>query len=372
MVILLEICEQCRGLYTLCLRKSAEVRSVSMACPRSMSYNFDKPSTLNYDSSMNSSSPRHPIRVVARRTGLLPATLRAWERRYQIVVPFRSDTGRRLYSDDDVERLTLLRELTEVGRSIGSVAELTNEEARRLLAEDSPRRGGGRVGQDSVEGIGGGMGPAGSGVRWVEEAYQAMLRLDGPVLEGTLRRSSRSLGATAFLQVVAAPLLERIGEGWESGEVSPAQEHFASDLIEQVLHSLTGTSSEQSNLPCVVVATLPGERHGLGGRLAAAAAVGEGWRAVYLGVDLPVVDMARAASSITADVVAISVVSLGRGAEVAAGLTELRALLPRGIEIIVGGRGVVELESTPLPTGVRVVSGLDGLRDELARIERRK
>jgi len=72
-------------------------------------------------------TPRHPIRVVARRTGLTPATIRAWERRYGAVEPARSEGGQRLYSDLDLERLDTLRHLTEMGRSISSVAPLDRE-----------------------------------------------------------------------------------------------------------------------------------------------------------------------------------------------------------------------------------------------------
>jgi len=80
--------------------------------------------------------PRHPIRVVAQRTGLTPATLRAWERRYGAVDPGRSDAGQRLYSDRDLERLTVLRTLTEAGRPISMVAALSAQEATDLMLED--------------------------------------------------------------------------------------------------------------------------------------------------------------------------------------------------------------------------------------------
>src|SRR5919107_4915681 len=69
--------------------------------------------------------PRHPMRVVTRRTGLSADVLRVWEKRYGVVTPSRSDTGRRLYSDTDIERLRLLHRATLAGRSIGQVAGLS-------------------------------------------------------------------------------------------------------------------------------------------------------------------------------------------------------------------------------------------------------
>ena len=67
---------------------------------------------------------KHPIQIVARRTGLTPDVIRVWERRYEAVLPRRTSTNRRLYSDRDVERLQLLRRATLAGRRIGDVARL--------------------------------------------------------------------------------------------------------------------------------------------------------------------------------------------------------------------------------------------------------
>ena len=65
--------------------------------------------------------PRHPIRVVAKRTGLTPALLRAWEKGYNVVEPIRTEGGQRLFSDEDVTRLSLLRRAVEEGRNISCI-----------------------------------------------------------------------------------------------------------------------------------------------------------------------------------------------------------------------------------------------------------
>ena len=79
---------------------------------------------------------RHPIRVVARRTGLTQEVLRAWEIRYKAVIPDRSDGGQRLYSDLDIERLNLIQQVLRGGRRIGQVAALTTDELKSMVAED--------------------------------------------------------------------------------------------------------------------------------------------------------------------------------------------------------------------------------------------
>ena len=83
-----------------------------------------------------STEPKHPIQVVARRTGLTADLLRVWEKRYEAVSPGRSATSRRLYSDADVHRLLLLRRATLGGRRIGQVAGLSTEELEVLVATD--------------------------------------------------------------------------------------------------------------------------------------------------------------------------------------------------------------------------------------------
>src|SRR5215218_6409458 len=91
------------------------------------------------------SDPRHPIGVVAERTGLTPDVLRVWERRYSVVEPSRSAGGQRVYSDADIERLSLLHRATRGGHNISQVATLSQEKLQDLVrdvesAASSPNR----------------------------------------------------------------------------------------------------------------------------------------------------------------------------------------------------------------------------------------
>jgi MerR family transcriptional regulator, light-induced transcriptional regulator len=295
-------------------------------------------------------TPRHPIRVVARRTGLTPATIRAWERRYGAVEPARSEGGQRLYSDLDLERLETLRRLTEMGRSIGSVASLGRDEAAALLREDASAAG------DRP------LTAAGALETWLEQAYSLVSSLDDAGLERTLWRAFSSMGGPRFLDEVAVPLLRRVGDAWEEGELSPAQEHLGSEVIDRVLAEVADRALPVGNGPRLVVATLPGERHGLGARLVAAAAALEGWTPTYLGTDLPASDIAAAAVRLRARAVAVSMVACEAVAQAPGSLAELRRELPEGVALLVGGRASAELEATGIPPGVRLLDGLEELR----------
>jgi len=297
-------------------------------------------------------TPRHPIRVVARRTGLTPATIRAWERRYGAVEPTRSPGGQRLYSDSDLERLETLRRLTEMGRSISSVAALDGGEAAALLLEDEsaaveaepPLTAG-----DATE-------------SWSEQAYGMVVSMDDEGLERLLWRAFTNLGAPRFLDGVVVPLLRRVGAGWEAGEVTPAQEHLGSEVVDRLLAEVTERSLPKRGGPRIVVGTLPGERHGLGGRLVAAAAALEGWTVKYLGTDLPAAEIAQAASRLQARAVAISMVSSELVPRSTGALAELRRLLPHSLALLVGGGAAALLDPDSLPDGVHILTGLDEMR----------
>lgn len=83
---------------------------------------------------------QYAIGVVARRTQTHPETIRVWERRYELIVPGRSESGRRLYSEDDIIKLSLVKQLTELGHSVSSLAKLTTDELKGLISASSGDR----------------------------------------------------------------------------------------------------------------------------------------------------------------------------------------------------------------------------------------
>ena len=297
--------------------------------------------------------PRHPIRVVAQRTGLTPATIRAWERRYAAVAPSRSDGGQRVYSDQDVKRLITLRDLTKGGRSISVVADLSNAAAEALLMED-------RAMAVATEGSSENGAPEG----WIDRAYTQVRAIDADGLERTLWQAVMTLGAQSFLDDVVGSLLTQIGEGWVKGEITPAQEHLSTGIIIQILQRLTDQARVKDG-PTLVVATLQGELHGLGARLTSAVAIFEGWRVVYLGTDLPVVDIVTTAESVNASAVAISIVNLDKLSDTVSLVRTLRERLDPLVSLLLGGGAAGVLEADRLPLGVSLLSGLEGLRDVL-------
>jgi DNA-binding transcriptional MerR regulator len=305
-----------------------------------------------------SSESRHPIRVVSKRTGLTPALLRAWEKRYEVVVPHRTEGGQRLYSDDDVHRLALLNKVVEEGRSISQVAALSREELEALVQEDRVERVTAPV-PKALRGLSVG--------NLLEESDRAVAEMDAPHLERILTRGAMALPVSVLTDDVLMPLLARIGSNWEDGTLGAAQEHLASRVIRRVLEWLLATVAVEEDAPVLVTATPAGEPHEFGALLSAVAAAGEGWRGIFLGPDLPANEIAGAAIRLRAKAVALSLVNpdMVEGWEWEVG--DLRDRLPPSVRLFVGGpeNSVRVLEGSH--QGIQGMRNFTELRGELRR-----
>src|SRR4051812_36533252 len=224
----------------------------------------------------SSSQPRHPIRVVAERTGLTPATLRAWERRYSAVAPNRSPGSQRLYSDTDIQRLRLIARLSAVGMSLAELSRASTTTLARMAR------------QSLDDGIA-------DGDAALEEArahasINRMLSdtraLDPGALRASLTQSIFTLGPRLALDAVVSPFLEQLGIAWSCGETSVAQEHLASAVVRDVLGSVMQNATPAADAPTLIVTTVAEEQHEFGAMMAGVTAAIAGWRVLYLGPNL--------------------------------------------------------------------------------------
>jgi methanogenic corrinoid protein MtbC1 len=299
---------------------------------------------------------RHPIRVVSKRTGLTPAVLRAWEKRYGVVTPSRTEGGQRLYSDEDVERLALLGRAVDEGRKISRVAELSLEELRELVREDEVER----REASPPEALG-----RTSAAVLLERATSAVQEMDQRGLERLLTRAAMAHPVPVTLDRIVSPLLGVIGDGWEDGTLTPAHEHLAAGVIRRFLEWLLETVSVEENAPAVVTTTTPGDRHELGALITAVSAAAEGWRAVFLGPDLPPQDVVVAADELGARLVALSTVDPPTEEGMTDAVGELRRRLPEDIGIVVGGPAVAKSGKMAAAEGVQVLTSQEDFREML-------
>jgi DNA-binding transcriptional MerR regulator/methylmalonyl-CoA mutase cobalamin-binding subunit len=311
------------------------------------------------------SALRHPIGVVSRRTGLKPDLIRAWERRYGAVAPGRSDTRRRFYSEADIARLQLLKRVVDTGRSIGQVANLSNEELESLaaLAPATAVDRGGREEAPPAQASGGDIADL-----YLELCLTAARRLEVGELELHLQRASVALSRTSLLDKLLVPLLHRVGELWHQGEMRPTHEHVASAVVRSFLGGMYHAYDTPATAPHLIATTPPRQRHELGALMVAAVAAGEGWRATYLGPDLPPEEIAAAATEKGAQVVALSLIYPPDDPGLAEDLRRLRRLLSPSTALIAGGRACPAYDEVLDEIGAIQVPDLPTLRRELDRL----
>lgn len=290
----------------------------------------------------------YPIHLAARLTGLSTHVIRIWEQRYHAVEPKRTPTNHRLYSQSDLERLSLLRDVTRAGHKISQMAQLANDQLRLLAAsapapELSAPRSATRTRAPEA---------------WLGECLTSVENLDGQALDDTLKGATTALGAQGVLHRLIAPLTQTLGDFWREGKFTAAQEHFATGHIRAFLANLAKPFGGSAGAPTVVVATPAGQLHELGALLAGALAANLGWQVTYLGASLPAAEIAGVAQQKRARAVALSLVYPEDDASLPGELTQLRESLPPETGLLVGGRAVPAYRETLLRLGATLVTDL--------------
>lgn len=222
------------------------------------------------------------IGELSRRSGVSPELLRAWERRYGLLQPTRSAGGLRLYSPDDLARVQAMQQHLANGYAAAEAAALASQETR--------------PGDEEI---------ATSTTK--DDLAAALASFDDGDAHAVFDALLARLSIDTLLRDVIVPYLHELGERWERGEVSIAQEHFASTLLRGRLLGLARGWGRGIG-PVAVLACAPGEQHDLGLLAFGLALRGRGWRIVYLGTDTPITSVADAARSCSAAAVVVSAV----------------------------------------------------------------
>lgn len=277
------------------------------------------------------SKQMHPMKVAAFRTGLSPHVIRIWERRYSAVTPSRSPTNRRLYSEEDIERLLLLRRATEGGYAIGQIARLSLEALRNLKIRDETVR---RRGSRSMEASPNGSAPKVS----LDELIDAIQRFDADALDAGLVRAAVSMSRPKMIQEIIVPLVHKVGEMWEEGTLRIAHEHLVTAAVRSFFGKLTRAFDIPESAPTMIVTTPVGQLHEVGALMVEATALSEGWRVVYLGPNLPAEEIAAAVEDNNAAAVGLSIVYPPDDSRVSEELLKLGQYLREDVTIFVGGR----------------------------------
>ncbi len=272
------------------------------------------------------------IGELSRRLGVSDHVLRAWENRYGLLQPVRSAGGFRLYSEADVLRVRRMQ--AHLSRGLSAA-----EAARAVLGEDSEARMEAEL--DRVPATAGELSGA---------LRRALDTFDEPAAQAVLDRLVSDLSLTTVLREVVMPYLAELGQRWERGTASIAQEHFASNLIHGRLAGLARGWGDGHG-PLAVLACAPGEFHDLALMVFGIVLNRHGWKIDYLGSNTPVEELARAVDARQPCLVVVAATS----PETLEPHTEQLAMLARRVVLVLAGPGATPQLAAAVKA--RLVSG---------------
>ena len=300
----------------------------------------------------------YAIKYVSQRTGLTPHVIRAWEKRYNAVVPERSPKNRRLYSEEDVQRLLLLKTITDAGHNISQVAKLEIEDLTNLAQRETavaarPAR---QVGKTA----------ASSSLKdYYEACLSAVLNLDPESLERGLDQAAIDLTRTSLLRDLIVPLFKEIGKLWHGGSLKIVNEHMATSITRTFLLNMLRATELSDTAPRIVVATTVGQWHDIGALAVALTASENGWYPIYYGPNLPAEEIAAGVKHNGAQAVAISITHLLNQNPLIEELRKLRRYVGKELNIFVGGRAVEDQPLMLKEINARYIHSMEDFGDEL-------
>ena len=295
----------------------------------------------------------NPLSIVAveRDTGLSKDTLRMWERRYGFPSPARDAFGERCYPPEQIDKLRIVKRLLDAGQRPRRLMAMPLAELQ-LLAQALPARQPVEIHEHGT----------------LQDQFRLIRSHDVAALRGALRQQLSHLGVADFIGEVAGPLITAVGDGWLRGHLQVFEEHLFTEVMQGVLRQAIAAIPEAPRAdarPCVLLATLSGEPHGLGLLMAEALLGLEGCACTSLGTQAPIWHVSLAAQALDADIVALSFSGCIAPNQVVQDLTELRTRLGPAVALWAGGSAPV-LQRRQVP-GVRPLATFAAAAAELRR-----
>lgn len=280
------------------------------------------------------------IKQAARLTGVTESSLRAWERRYEVVTPHRTEAGYRLYDETAVAALVTMRRLVDSGWSPAEAAKsVRSGTVPTAFEEESFRSGAGEEQPLSVA--------------LLQRFLASAASMDSAGIEASL---DQGFALGSFEHVVESwlfPALEALGEGWVQGEINVAGEHAASHAVHRRLAAAYDAAGRHATRSSVLVGLPPGSSHELGALAFATAVRRRGLSVLYLGADVPAESWQTAAARQGSDVAVLAVATPEDRGPASMVAEQLLAQTPE-VLVASGGAHGAELGTGvhTLPTGI--------------------
>jgi len=227
--------------------------------------------------------PRYRIKTVGMKTGIPPITLRAWERRYQILSPNREENRYRLYSNADIQLLQWLKMQVDSGVPISLAAAELKQKLAAGEEIELPEMDDDVIVQSKS---------AGTTESFADQLFQVLLKHDETAALKVLTQAKNQLSLLQLFEQVITPVLIRIGEEWYTGNLLVATEHFASNFFRASLLTIFQRLPSKRSGPRILVGGSPGDLHELGPLMVSILLREKGYLVEFLGPDSPLEDLA--------------------------------------------------------------------------------
>ncbi len=274
-----------------------------------------------------SDDPKYTIKSVCTKTGIRPVTLRAWERRHDILSPHRSENRYRLYSERDIAILQWVKHRVDSGIAISSAA----QEMRSLIQSGVWPEVTSNFFNETTPKL----------VLSVEEysnlIHDSLIKHQEGLAGEAMRDAHAAYGLHQLCTDIIVPCLQRIGEDWYEGRIGITTEHFASTYIRGRLLSLLQSLPNRRDSAHILVGCGPNETHEIGSLIVALFLREKGYRVEYLGADLPIEDLVDYAGSERPDAVILSATMPANGV-LLVGVQEKLNRLRKKVRLGFGGR----------------------------------
>ena len=275
-----------------------------------------------------SREPKYTIKVVSERSGVRAVTLRAWERRYDLLDPDRQENNYRLYSEQDIQIIRWITHRLNEGLSISNaVKEFKGLRKSSIWPEALPS-----VLLPELS-----KSPDFPPEVYAEQLFNALTSRNEPAAKQIFESIQMMYDLNTIFFKIITPCLYEIGEAWYRGEIRIAIEHYASAFIQGILLNLLQAFPTYSSAPNLLIGCAPEEFHEIAPLMLSVLLRREGYQVEFLGADLPVDDLVMYAEDVAPEMIILSA-----GAEdTARPLFEMQAMLnelPSQPQLGYGGR----------------------------------
>jgi DNA-binding transcriptional MerR regulator len=290
--------------------------------------------------------PSYNIKAVAQMVGLLPVTLRAWERRYGLPSPMRGGQGYRLYSEHDLQTLRWLKSQLESGMNIGQAAQRLHQmvesgndpTAMEFLHDEHS------LSLSSLQ----------------SQVATSLKQLNSQRASQAYRQALNTYPVEEIFSGLIEPIMIRIGEDWQKGQIPVAEEHFASEFFQEHLLSMLNVTVPHFRAGTIMAGCMPGEQHQIGLVMIVILLRMRGWNVAYFGSNLHLDRLEEVTSNLNPRLILFSATLVENAKKVLSLVDEMRKISRSAINVILGGQGFVKLsESNEIPHLVLSGSNMD-------------